>query len=471
MNKITKFWKIMTTPAWASIKDGITYWQEKVFWNLLFTSVVFGAVTLVPSVALSIKEKLWIIAVFNILIYFSVVFIYLKKNLSYNFRATFISIIPYILGMALITTLGPFGAGPVWLFCFPVITGILLGYKKAGVALIINALTIISLAFLIHQNLTDPLLSLNFKAWHPVLQNPLQKWIVISLNFMLLNFISTLSTTTILKGLQQSYIELESQVKKRTTELLKTNHILTGEIAERKAAELKLIEFNKALDKKIREKTIDLHNLNDHLIHIEEIERKRIASDLHDGVVQNLAMSVFNLKNLQEQGKEIKPHALSNIQEIIEQSITEIRLMINQLFPPVINDFGIDIAIGHLVEKYNEMNKTQIIFLSDDFECYLKPSEIIKITIYRAASELIINFIKYSGIKKAVVEISNDHQNIYLKVEDEGLGFKFSEIKRNLLGGFGLYGLSARCNNMGGSVQINSAPGEGTKILVHLPVV
>ncbi|MCP3874634.1 MAG: response regulator [Desulfobacteraceae bacterium] len=214
MNKITAFWNKMTTPATASVQDGITYWQEKVLLNLLFASVVLGSVTVIPSVALAIKEKLWIIAVLDILIYSSVVFIYFKKNLSYKFRATFIPIISYILGMVLITTLGPFGAGPVWLFFFPVITGVLLGYKKAAIALIINMLTIIGLGFLIHHNLTDLLLSLNFKVWYLASQNPLQKWIVISLNVMLLNIISTLSVTTILNGLQRSLIDLSRSDRK-----------------------------------------------------------------------------------------------------------------------------------------------------------------------------------------------------------------------------------------------------------------
>jgi len=204
----------MTTSPSASIEDGIAYWQEKVLLNLLFASVVLGAITLVPSVALSIKEQLWIIVVLDVLIYLSVLFIYLKKSLSYKFRAAIIPIISYILGMVLITTLGPFGAGPVWLFFFPVITGVLLGYKKAGVSLIINALTIFGFGFLIHSHLTELLLSLNFKAWHLASENPLEKWVVIGLNFMLLNIICTLSVTTILNGLQQSLMNLSRSDKK-----------------------------------------------------------------------------------------------------------------------------------------------------------------------------------------------------------------------------------------------------------------
>ncbi len=216
MNTIISLWKKMTTPARLPEKDGIRYWQEKVLLNLLFASVGLGFITLIPSVALSIYEKLWFITVLDILIYFFVLFLFFKKDLSYKFRASFIPIVSYALAMVLIGTLGPFGAGPVWLFFFPIITGVLLGYKKAAIALIVSAITTIFLGFLIHYNLTEFLVSLNFQAWHLAAQNPLGKWVVISLNFMLLCTIATLSVTTILNGLQKSLINLsKSDLKHR----------------------------------------------------------------------------------------------------------------------------------------------------------------------------------------------------------------------------------------------------------------
>jgi len=216
MYTISSLWKKMTTPAHISEKDGISYWQEKVLLNLLFTSVGLGFITLIPSVALSIFEEMWSIAVLDILIYIFVLFLFFKKDLPYKFRASFIPIVSYALAMVLIATLGPFGAGPVWLFFFPVITGVLLGYKKAAIALIVSAITIIILGFLIHYNLTELLTALNFQAWHMAAQNPLEKWVVISLNFMLLCTIATLSVTTILNGLQRSLINLsKSDLKHR----------------------------------------------------------------------------------------------------------------------------------------------------------------------------------------------------------------------------------------------------------------
>ena len=84
----------------------------------------------------------------------------------------------------------------------------------AFTALIINALTITGLGFLINFGLADLLVVFNFKAWHLASDNPLEKWIVISLNFMLLNIVATLSVTTILNGLQRSMMEVAKSEKK-----------------------------------------------------------------------------------------------------------------------------------------------------------------------------------------------------------------------------------------------------------------
>ena len=214
MKKIFQFLKQLTIPEHLTEQDGIAYWQEKVLLNILLVTVVIGMFCYIPSCALSIAEGIWIIALVDTLIYISLIYLFFKKKLSYKLRATSIPVISYILGIVLILVLGPFGAGSVWLFCFPVITGVLLGYKTAFKALIINALTLTGLGFLIHFNSSDFLIVLNISPWYLASENPLEKWIVVSLNFMLLNILATLSVTTILDGLQKSMASLSDSEKK-----------------------------------------------------------------------------------------------------------------------------------------------------------------------------------------------------------------------------------------------------------------
>jgi len=191
--------------------------------------------------------------------------------------------------MILTATFGPFGVGPLWLFVFPIITGILLGFRMAFIALTINALTIIGLGFPTNLSQTDLLVSLNIiNLWSVASDNPLEKWIVISLNFMTLNIAATLSVTTILNGLQSSMAHLsisEGKYRRIFNNILdyyfETN--LDGIILEvspsiENLSQYSLDElkgesiFDIYKDKKQRRKTIDLlftnGYLNDHEIHL-----------------------------------------------------------------------------------------------------------------------------------------------------------------------------------------------------------
>ncbi|MBF0303867.1 MAG: response regulator [Desulfamplus sp.] len=208
MERLKKYLKDMTTPKHCGNRFSIYYWQERILLNLLLACVIFGFVVYFPSVALSIKENLWIIAITDTLIYMYILFLFFYPGVSYNVKAFSFCAISYLLGLTLLSVLGPFGAGPVWLFTFPVLTGLFLGFKISVFALIINTITITVTGFLILKG---------FFGWGMTVINPLEKWIVTSLNFMLLNVIVVLSVTSILKGLHESlnnHIQLQNQLNR-----------------------------------------------------------------------------------------------------------------------------------------------------------------------------------------------------------------------------------------------------------------
>jgi signal transduction histidine kinase len=230
------------------------------------------------------------------------------------------------------------------------------------------------------------------------------------------------------------------------------------DVTDRKQVEILLQESEK-----------QLKTLNNYIILTEERERSTLATNLHDTVAQTLALSVSKIKNLKESVAVNDVEMLSAIQELIEQSIQEVRQQINQLCPPVIKDFDIGTAIGFLVEEINEEYHTDITYINN-FDGLLHIDEPIKITLYRAVSELITNINKHSGVKEAKVDLSQNKNFILLKIEDYGVGFDMTSIKTSNSQGFGLYGLSERCNNVGGEFKIESTPGKGTKATLYMPI-
>ncbi|MEH0020460.1 MAG: ATP-binding protein [Desulfobacter sp.] len=214
MESLKRIIRNYTVPEHLTSADGIHYWQERVLLTLLLITAVLGSLTWVPSVYLSIKESLWMVAVADTLVLAYLLFLFFNPKLPYRFRAASVPLLSYLLGLILVCTIGPFGAGPVWLFFFPILTGVLLGARPSAWALGLNTVTVLLIGVLIQQNQTELLARFAFKTWHVATENPGMKWVVISANFMLLNILSTVSLNIILNGLHKSLVGLSRSEKR-----------------------------------------------------------------------------------------------------------------------------------------------------------------------------------------------------------------------------------------------------------------
>ena len=251
-------------------------------------------------------------------------------------------------------------------------------------------------------------------------------------------------------------LELESRIRSRTIELEMSNDQLN--------------KIKNELEKIIAKRTSQLKKLNEHLVYTEEGERKAIASDLHDSVTQTLAMSISKIKNIRESDKGINEEEdLTRVQEYLEQSVREIRSLIYQLSPPILDDFDIEIALGFLIEETNIKHHSHFHYINN-IEDKVFLDQAVKVTLYRAVNELITNVLKHSGCKKGRIEVSKIKETIMVRVEDQGSGFDVDTIKNSDAYGFGLHTLSERMENFGGKIEVDSKPGKGTKILLTAPI-
>ena len=185
-----------TIPPVLTPEDGIRYWQDRVIFILLFIGLIPGFIVYVPSVFLSIKEGLWGVAFIDTALYFAVVFLFFKRTISLKTRAIFIVLLLYITSMTLMLVIGPYSAGPVWMFAFPIIAAALMGFSTALLALAVNAATLIILGILTCFGYLEP---------DYTTINTMERWVVIALNFIFLNILATLIVSGILWGLQDLF--------------------------------------------------------------------------------------------------------------------------------------------------------------------------------------------------------------------------------------------------------------------------
>ncbi len=211
--------------------------------TLLLTAVVFGLPVYVLSVALCIKETLWSIAVVDTVIYGWVVVLFFRRSLPFVVRATSVVYMSYALGIVLLLTVGPFGAGPVWLFAFPVLAAVFMGVRTVFMTLAINVATLIAIGILLVNGILE---------WDYTVINAGEKWVVICLNFMLLNVIVAISVSYISKGLLISLKQKEgmlAELEQKHDQLLNFTRQLEEEVIERRKVEGALRESEEKFSK------------------------------------------------------------------------------------------------------------------------------------------------------------------------------------------------------------------------------
>ncbi len=167
-------------------------WRERILSTILLVIVVLGSLAAVPSVLLAISEGLWPIVVIDALALSWVITIWRKPGLSYRLRAVNLLALIYLLGVWFLFSIGP--ASEIYLMAFPVMTALLLGLRPALLTLALNAVTLMGVGYLANTDLHVP----GFE------QMPLLRWIVITINFMFINAVMTISCAVLLNRLERS---------------------------------------------------------------------------------------------------------------------------------------------------------------------------------------------------------------------------------------------------------------------------
>ena len=203
----------------------------------------------------------------------------------------------------------------------------------------------------------------------------------------------------------------------------------------------------------------------------QEIERRRVSRELHDGLGQLLTAAKLRLRQSAKysEHEKVQEH-LSDTNEIIDLTISEVRKISYNLMPTVLNDFGLTAALEKMADQLTDDKGLKINFLSQvDFDRLPKDMEV---GLYRIAQEAVNNAMKYAEADKIDINLEQKGQEVTLVVDDNGKGFsKDAPIQYGNNGsGKGLYNMHERAELINGKFILESEPGKGTtvKVLTNL---
>jgi two-component system NarL family sensor kinase len=201
----------------------------------------------------------------------------------------------------------------------------------------------------------------------------------------------------------------------------------------------------------------------------EEQERTRLAKDLHDGLGGMLSGIKYSMKTMK--GNLVmtpgNAQAFERSMDMLDSSIKEMRRVAHNLMPEGLVKFGLDTALKDFCNDINLSGALKVNYQSIGLDQAVI-DQTTAITIYRVIQELINNAIKHAAATQAIVQVSKTNGGLSVTVEDDGKGFDPSILKNAK--GIGWNNIESRIDFMKGKVDIQSAPGDGTSVLIELPV-
>lgn len=213
--------------------------------------------------------------------------------------------------------------------------------------------------------------------------------------------------------------------------------------------QLALVNLN---DEKQKQKLLQIRALMEG----EEKERRRLAADLHDGLGGSLAGLKLKLSSLEVQKNS--QQEIEAISQELDHLVADLRSMASNLMPVALESRGLEPALADLCAKFNS-NRMKVLFQA--FDLNREFSQELQLHIYRIVQELLGNALKHAEATQVMVQCSYNSGQIIVTVEDDGKGFNLSEVEGK---GVGLSALKNRVGLLGGHLEFNSSPGNGTEV-------
>ena len=201
------------------------------------------------------------------------------------------------------------------------------------------------------------------------------------------------------------------------------------------------------------------------VVSAQELERRRLARELHDETGQALTSILLGLKSLEDVNGETElAESTSRLRELVVTTLQDVRRLAVELRPTALDDFGLVPALERLVETFREQTGIEV-----DLEPRLGeerlPSD-VETTLYRITQEALTNVVKHANAERVSIVLTRRNGTISAVIEDDGQGFEEGSGSGNRLG---LLGMRERVALVDGRLTVESAPGSGTTLSVEVP--
>jgi signal transduction histidine kinase len=200
----------------------------------------------------------------------------------------------------------------------------------------------------------------------------------------------------------------------------------------------------------------------------QELERTRLARELHDETGQALTSILLSLRTVEEAGgDEQELHAaVAEVRELVRSTLQDVRQLAVELRPKVLDDFGLVAALERLTETFGEQTGMSVQFQQLLPTSDRLPPE-VETALYRIVQESLTNIVKHARATNVSVVLARKSDSVSVVVEDDGVGFEPHLVRD---GGIGLVGMQERVALLGGRLAIESRPGAGTTFVAEVPL-
>ncbi len=215
--------------------------------------------------------------------------------------------------------------------------------------------------------------------------------------------------------------------------------------------------------------TRQLKALSRRVLEAQELERRRVAIELHDELGQSLTAIKINLQ-LSERFKDQSPTDLNqeNIR-IVEDALQQVRHLATALRPSMLDDLGLAPALKWIAQQTAQRSGFLVNFHQERVQMRLASE--IEIVCFRIVQEALTNVTRHAQPSEVNISLSRDGLDLLLSVQDDGLGFDLSAMRERAVAGgsLGVLGMQERATLVGGQLDIDSEPGRGTTVLFRCP--